>query len=323
MIGKGSYSVVILVRARGTDSLFACKICSRQLLIDEKLFACFEREVRVLETTSHPNIVQLFEVIYDPDLIYLIMEYCPNGEMFDAISRSGALGQRVCRRIFPQLVDAMLYLHTRGIAHRDIKLENILFDQFWNPKVADFGICQYSRGNSLMETLCGTIDYIPPEIASGCQYDGRACDVWSLGIVLYVMLVGNIPWSAHSDSVILRQICDGEFTIPSTIPEWVSSLLKQMLSRDPADRPTMAEIANHPWVRSGANEFPVLQPRPERSSSAAATSNRGWRKQVTVKRPAAFIQQENMVYGSLGRWNHKVSRISRIRPISSQPILCH
>jgi serine/threonine protein kinase len=317
MIGKGCYSVVILVRVRGIDSLFACKICSRQVLIKEGLFARFEREVRVLETISHPNIVQLFEVVYERDLIYLIMEYCPYGELFNAISDSGPLGEDVCHWIFPQIVDALLYLHTRGIAHRDIKPENILFDEYWNPKIADLGACQHTRADSLMQTFCGTIYYLPPEIINGRQYDGRASDVWCLGIVLYVMFVGEIPWSAHSDPMILRQICKGEFVIPSTIPECVLPLLGQMLSPDPADRPTMAEIASHPWVMSGAKELPLLRPQSQRRYSDSRL-----RKPVPVKRPAPLIVQGAIAHGAfLARWNHAMNRIPAIHKFSSPPVL--
>jgi serine/threonine protein kinase len=246
-LASGAFSIVVLVRLRGANTLFACKVCSRRLLLESEMFDRFERELRILQSLNHPNLVRLFDVVYETDLIYLIMEYCPNGELYGLITGPDRLGEPEVRRIFIQLVDAMIYIHSRSVAHRDIKPENILIDQNMNPKIGDFGLCQHTNA-TLMKTPCGSLFYAPPEVLGGKEYDGKLADVWSLGVVLFVMVTGTLPWPTTSQTNLMNLICRGAFTIPSTFSESLDSLLSRMIVTDPSVRMTMAEVAKHPWV---------------------------------------------------------------------------
>jgi serine/threonine protein kinase len=274
-IGAGSFSVVILVGLRGTNHEFACKICSRELLNAAGIFDRFEREVRILQTFSHPALIRLLDIVYEPLLIYLIMEYCSNGELFDAVVTNRRLDESACRAVFAQLVDGLVYMHSHSMAHRDLKPENVLLDEAMKPKIADFGLAHPTNKNALLKTPCGSIYYAPPEILTGREYDGQKADVWSLGVVLYVMITGGFPWTTFNQGALINEITSGNFTLDIPCAPVLASLIGSMLASDPAARPTMAEIARHPWVFSpsggpgnGKPPNPLGLPWLERRNSA-------------------------------------------------------
>lgn len=247
-IGYGSFSVVALVVQRGTQNQFACKICSRELLMTNSIFDRFEREVRIMETLKHPSLVQLEEVVFDEKLIYLIMEYCSNGELFQIIADHGRLEEDLARKIFSQIVDGMIYIHARDIAHRDLKPENILLDANMNAKIADFGLCHQTDQKSLLQTPCGSPFYAPPEVITNQPYDGKLSDVWSLGVVLFTIVTGSLPWQDANQNALFRQIIDADFQIPRSLQPQLRDLISRLMRADPNERPPMAEIAKHPWL---------------------------------------------------------------------------
>jgi serine/threonine protein kinase len=248
-LGSGGFSVAFLVRDRPTGEEYACKVVSRKLLSDTHLFSRFEQEIRLLEQLCHPNIVHVFEVVFEPDIIFVVMEYCPGGDLCKFIEKFGRLDEASARAIFRQLLDAMIYLHDRQIAHRDIKPDNILLDANMRPKIADLGLCHTLHGNSLLSTRCGTIYYAAPELIRGADYDGRAIDVWSLGVVLYVMVSGALPWSITTDAHVYDQILHARYRLPVHIGGDLADLLKSMISLVASARPTMREISETPWAR--------------------------------------------------------------------------
>lgn len=247
-VGTGSFSVVALVYERSNQQQFACKICSRSLLMEKNIFDRFEREVRIMQTFHHPNLVHLFDIVYDENLIYLIMEYCMNGELFQVIVEHGKLEESISRKIFAQLIEGMTYIHMRDIAHRDLKPENILLDENLNPKITDFGLCHQIEHNTLLKTPCGSPFYAPPEVIANQPYDGKKSDVWSLGVVLYTMVTGSLPWKETNQMALFRQIMEADFIIPKSIPPTLRDLIQRLLRVDPTDRPDMQDIANHPWL---------------------------------------------------------------------------
>jgi serine/threonine protein kinase len=212
------------------------------------MFDHFEREVRVQQNINHPNLVRVLDVVYHPDLIFLIMEYCPNGDLCQYIADRLRLDEVESRRIFVQLVDALVYLHARSIAHRDLKPNNILMDQFSNPKIADFGLCHYTDAKSLLNTPCGSIFYAAPEILSEQEYNGQLSDVWSLGVVLYSMLTSALPWTSTNQALVLKQILNGDLSLSLIISTDIYHLLSKMLTFTPEFRPTMMQVSQHPWV---------------------------------------------------------------------------
>lgn len=254
-IGAGSFSVVALVTERGTNNQYACKICSRQLLIEKNIFDRFEREVRIMQTFRHPSLVSLLDVVFDANLIYLVMEYCFNGELFQVIADQRKLDENLARKMFNQIVDGIAYIHARDVAHRDLKPENILLDHEMNAKIADFGLCHSVDSKQLLKTPCGSPYYAPPEIICNQPYDGKRSDLWSLGVVLYTMVTGSLPWQDSNQVQLYQQIIDARFTIPRTLSPTLRDLISRLMRADPNDRPTIEEVKTHPWLTEGQDEY--------------------------------------------------------------------
>lgn len=247
-IGDGSSCVVIMVRHKKTGNIYACKCVSRKLLVESGLFLRFEQEVRILQSLRNPNILEVQDIVYEENYIFLILEYCPHGELFNYIIEKGRLLEDEARMLFSQLINAINYIHSRGIAHRDLKPENILLDSNMNIKLADFGLCHASAARILLKTPCGSPFYAPPEVIRGEQYDGFKGDVWSLGVVLYTMTTGSLPWTNLQAPGLYNQISNGTYIIPNELSNDLKNLIKSMLTVDPSGRIDIEHILNHPWM---------------------------------------------------------------------------
>lgn len=252
LIGTGSFSAVVLVRINSptpnpisdsaNDKTFACKVVSRVRLVQERNMNRFEQEIRILQSLHHPNIVHVEEIVYIEDYICIIMEYCEKGEIFNHIVQNGAFSEKDCIQIFKKIVEAVKYIHDHNIAHRDLKPENILLTDDNEPKLADFGLCHMTDPNILLKTPCGSPFYAPPEILNSQPYDGKKADMWSLGIVLFTMATGSLPWTQLSQTHLFKQIREADITIPTSLSISCQNLLKKLLVQDPSKRPTCEEV---------------------------------------------------------------------------------
>jgi serine/threonine protein kinase len=247
IIGYGAFSVVALVQHKTTGAQYASKICSREILIEMEAFERFERELRIMQSLKHPNIVCLEDIVFDDNLIYLIMEYCEKGELFQYIIDQRKLNEPFARKMFSQIVNGLIYIHTRNIAHRDIKPENIFLDSDLNAKIGDFGLC-FSGKLDLLKTPCGSPFYAAPEVVAGEEYDGKMSDIWSLGVVLFTMVTGSLPWKDMNQTALFLQIENADFVIPRFVSSDCRDLLMMLMSKNPSERPTAVEILSHPWV---------------------------------------------------------------------------
>jgi serine/threonine protein kinase len=247
-IGSGAFSAVILVQHRQQNELYACKVVPRAFLVEENLFERFEQEVRLLPSLNHPHIVRCEEIVFEPDLIYVIMEYCANGDLFSSIATSGLLHEGRAQELFRQVAEAVEYIHNRDIAHRDLKPENILLDQNWVAKLADFGLCHSTSSKKLLSTPCGSPFYAPPEIIANREYDGKMADIWSLGVCLYTAVTGVLPWTDDNQVELFRQIREADIEIPAYLSASLRSLLSSMLQRNPLQRPTIQAILDSVWL---------------------------------------------------------------------------
>jgi serine/threonine protein kinase len=247
-LGEGSSSAVILVRDSVSKLLLACKVVSREYLTTAGIFARFEQEVRLLPLLVHPSIVRFERVVYHPELIFVLMEYCSHGDLLTHIVESGVLAEYEARDLFSQIVRAVHFIHSKGIVHRDLKPENVLLDEVQHAKLCDFGLCSVVGPRTLLTTRCGSPFYVPPEIVAKEPYDGRMADVWSLGVMLYTMVTGALPWSTKNQVALFKEISAGCPEIPTTISPLLGDMLVAMLQRNPCERMTVAQLLQCPWL---------------------------------------------------------------------------
>lgn len=241
-IGTGNYSVVILVTSIETLSQYACKVVARSDLEDPGARLRFEKEVQILQSVRHKNIIEIQEVLYTDTNVYMIMEYCPNGELFFYVINYPNLMYEEIQKFFFQVVSAIYFLHSHKIAHRDIKPENILLDSNLNVKLADFGFSRESSTETLLQTPCGSPFYAAPEIITGQSYDGQKSDIWSLGIVLFGLATHALPWTATNQTALYYQVSNAQYEIPAFVPSDIASCIAICLKVLPEERPTAYEL---------------------------------------------------------------------------------
>lgn len=256
LLGYGAFAKVYHARNLKTGQSVAIKVVSKQKVLKSGLTAHIKREISIMRQLHHPNIVRLFEVLATKTKIYFVLEFAKGGELFAKVAK-GRFSEDLSRRYFQQLIGAVGYCHSRGVFHRDLKPENLLLDENWELKVTDFGLSAMKdqiRPDGLLHTLCGTPAYVAPEILAKKGYDGASVDVWSCGIILFVLNAGYLPFNDPNLMVMYRKIYKGEFRCP----KWTSPDLKRVLSRmldtNPDTRITVDEIVNDPWFRKGYKE---------------------------------------------------------------------
>ncbi|KAI8381274.1 kinase-like domain-containing protein [Radiomyces spectabilis] len=305
-IGEGTYGKVKLGIHELTGQQVAVKRISKQ---HASLMA---REIHHHRQLIHPNVVRMYEIIATESYIHIVSEYCPNGELFDALSRLGRCTEKRAQFWFRQLVDAVKYCHSHGIIHRDLKLENVLLDANDNVKICDFGFARHSEKHQMLETFCGSLAYSAPEVIQRQRHTGPEIDVWSLGVILYTLLAGELPFDDDSEIIMQRKIVNLEYQIPSYFSSESSDLIRQVLKLNPADRLTTDQILNHPWMRmdvtddedstySDADSLFSNRPEDDEDCVTVASSHRDYGSPTTEKpngeRYAMFSPQ---VRNSLG-----------------------
>ncbi|CAF2285406.1 unnamed protein product [Brassica napus] len=255
LLGCGAFAKVYHARDRRTGQSVAVKILNKKkLLANPTLVNNVKREISIMRRLSHPYIVRLHEVMATKGKIFFTMEFVKGGELFNKISKHGRLSEDLARRYFQQLISAVGYCHAHGVYHRDLKPENLLVDENGNLKVTDFGLSALTdqiRPDGLLHTLCGTPAYVAPEILSKKGYEGAKVDVWSCGIILFVLAAGFLPFNDPNVMNMYRKIYRGEYRCP----RWMSPDLKRFVSRlldiNPETRITIDEILKDPWFVKG------------------------------------------------------------------------
>ncbi|KAH7695178.1 CAMK/CAMKL/MARK protein kinase, partial [Aphelenchoides avenae] len=240
-IGKGNFAKVKLAKHIPTGVDVAIKIIDKTALNQSSLQKLF-REVRIMKQLDHPNIVKLYQVMETEQTLYLVMEYASGGEVFDYLVAHGRMKEKEARAKFRQIVSAVQYLHSKNIIHRDLKAENLLLDADMNIKIADFGFSnQFSIGNKL-DTFCGSPPYAAPELFQGKKYDGPEVDVWSLGVILYTLVSGSLPFDGQNLKELRERVLRGKYRIPFYMSTDCENLLKKFLVLNPARRGTLEQI---------------------------------------------------------------------------------
>lgn len=247
-IGHGSFSIVKIARHTEINQYFACKVVPRRRISDRLSRQRFEMEIRVNQQIHHPGIVELLDLFEDNTNFYLILEFCANGELFSYITERGKLTEDAAKPIIRQLLEVIKYYQSMNVSHRDLKPENLLIGQDGKIKIADFGLATFMNSDGTVNESCGSPCYASPECLSGSRYDGRATDMWSLGVIMFAMLTGNIPWSSTTQRALFEQIRHGDFEIPKTLSPECISMISGLMCVNSRERMTVDMAMSHPWI---------------------------------------------------------------------------
>ncbi|KAH6934445.1 hypothetical protein HPB50_024234 [Hyalomma asiaticum] len=250
-IGAGAFAKVKLAIHVLTEEKVAIKIIDK-CSIGKHLYRVY-LEIAALRDFAHQYICKLYQVIESKHRMYLVLEYCPGGELLDYVMQRERLDEDKARHFFRQIVSAVAYVHRRGYAHRDLKPENLLLDAHGNIKLVDFGLCAKTMPGmgAHLRTACGSSVYAAPELVAGREYVGSVADIWSMGVLLYVLLCGRLPFSSDNTAALFRLIQAGQYKCPETLSERCVHLLSRMMTTSPERRITMAQLVNHPWLVEG------------------------------------------------------------------------
>ncbi|XP_031266274.1 CBL-interacting serine/threonine-protein kinase 6 [Pistacia vera] len=251
LLGHGTFAKVYLARHLQTGKSVAMKVVGKEKVIKVGMMEQVKREISVMKMVEHENIVELHEVMASKSKIYFAMELVRGGELFNKIAR-GRLKEDLARVYFQQLISAIDFCHSRGVYHRDLKPENLLLDEDGNLKVTDFGLSAFSehlKQDGLLHTTCGTPAYVAPEVIGKKGYDGAKADIWSCGVILYVLLAGFLPFQDDNIVAMYRKIYRGDFKCPPWFSSEARRLITKLLDPNPNTRISISKIMDSSWFK--------------------------------------------------------------------------
>ncbi|KQK10373.1 hypothetical protein BRADI_2g53670v3 [Brachypodium distachyon] len=251
-LGQGTFAKVYYARNLRTGQAVAIKMINKDRVTKVGLMEQIKREISIMRLVKHPNVLQLFEVMATKSRIYFVLEYAKGGELFNKIAKGGKLSEDAARRYFHQLISAVDYCHSRGVYHRDLKPENLLLDENENLKVSDFGLSALAgskRQDGLLHTTCGTPAYVAPEVLSRKGYDGAKADIWSSGVILFVLVAGYLPFHEANLIEMYRKISKADFRCPRYLSAELKELLHKILDPDPTTRISISRIKRSAWYK--------------------------------------------------------------------------
>ncbi|XP_010420969.1 PREDICTED: CBL-interacting serine/threonine-protein kinase 26-like isoform X1 [Camelina sativa] len=251
-LGQGTFAKVRCAVDTETGERVALKILDKEKVLKHKMAEQIRREISTMKLINHPNVVRLYEVLGSKTKIYIVLEFVTGGELFDKIVHDGRLKEENARKYFQQLINAVDYCHSRGVYHRDLKPENLLLDAQGNLKVSDFGLSALSRqvrGDGLLHTACGTPNYAAPEVLNDQGYDGATADLWSCGVILFVLLAGYLPFEDSNLMTLYKLIIAGEYHCPPWLSPGAKNLIVRILDPNPVTRITIPEVLKDAWFK--------------------------------------------------------------------------
>ncbi|CAN1833376.1 CBL-interacting serine/threonine-protein kinase 3 [Linum perenne] len=258
-IGEGTFAKVKFARNSETGEPVALKILDKEKVLKHKMAEQIKREIATMKLIQHPNVVSLYEVMGSRTKIFIVMEFITGGELFDKIVNHGRMREDEARRYFQQLINAVDYCHSRGVFHRDLKPENLLLDSYGNLKVSDFGLSALSqqvRDDGLLHTTCGTPNYVAPEVLNDEGYNGATADLWSCGVILFVLLAGYLPF----DDSNLMNLYKKRITIPEIlVDEWFRKDYKRPVFEE-KEQPNLDDVEA---VFKDSEEYHVTEKKEE------------------------------------------------------------
>ncbi|KAL8527357.1 hypothetical protein ACS0TY_005284 [Phlomoides rotata] len=251
-IGEGTFAKVKFARNSETGESVAIKILEKNAVLKHKMAEQIKREIATMKLIKHPNVVCIYEVMGSKTKIYIVLEFVTGGELFDKIVNQGRMKEDDARRYFQQLINAVDYCHSRGVFHRDLKPENLLLDAAGNLKVSDFGLSALSqqvRDDGLLHTTCGTPNYVAPEVLNDRGYNGATADLWSCGVILFVLLAGYLPFDDPNLMNLYKKISSAEFTCPPWLSFGAMKLITRILEPNPEKRITIPDMLEDEWFK--------------------------------------------------------------------------
>lgn len=255
VIGTGQYGVVYRAIDLVTNQTVAVKMIMKG---DSSVNEIYQREIQIMHDMHHPLITECYYDCEDNDRFFIIMEYVPKGSLLEYVNNKGNLNEVEAQKLFVELVDVLEYLHQeKQVVHRDLKADNILLDENLNIKLIDFGMARPFQKDEKFSSICGSPAYEAPEIIRGEPYTDKV-DIWSIGIILYAMLVGRLPFCNSSVLKQTQMILNTSPVIPSDLPDLVQDLINGCLIKDPTKRLSLDEVMNHPWVYSSLQNFATI-----------------------------------------------------------------
>ncbi|WOK99507.1 CBL-interacting protein kinase 23-like isoform X1 [Canna indica] len=253
-LGEGNFAKVKFAKNVETRESVAIKIFDKDKILRHKMVRQIKREISTMKLVRHPNVIEMYEVMASKTKIYIVLEFVDGGELFDKIARNGKLKEDEARKYFQQLINAVDYCHSRGVFHRDLKPENLLLDTNGVLKISDFGLSALSqqvREDGLLYTTCGTPNYVAPEVVKDKGYDGAKADIWSCGVILFVLMAGYLPFEDSNLASLYKKIFKANFSCPSWFSTSAKKLIKRILDPKPQSRITIPEILENDWFKKG------------------------------------------------------------------------
>ncbi|XP_049267427.1 aurora kinase A [Rhipicephalus sanguineus] len=247
-LGKGKFGNVYLAREKKSKFVIALKVMFKSQLQSNNVEHQLQREIEIQSHLRHPHILRLYGYFHDDTRVYLILEYAPKGELYKELTKAKMFDDKKSASYIYQVCDALKYCHSKKVIHRDIKPENILIGANGMLKIADFGWSVHAP-SSRRATMCGTMDYLPPEMIENSVYDEKV-DLWAVGILIYEFLVGRPPFEANTTAATYDRIRRVDLRFPAHVSDDAKDLISRLLKKDPKQRPTIEEVMAHPWVTS-------------------------------------------------------------------------
>ena len=254
-IGKGTFSKVKLGINVKTNKKVAIKILEKSKILEKEDLERILREMEMLKKFNHPNVIETYEISETPKSYLIIMEYCEGGELFNYIVKKENLSEEESSFFFYQILNGLEYIHSKGIIHRDLKPENLLLTKNNKLKIIDFGLSNYFDGKNLLQTPCGSPCYASPEMVSGENYNGFFSDIWALGIILFAMTCGYLPFEDKDNDVLFEKIINCDFQFPNHLSPLCRDLISKILNTNPQERINIQNIKKHKFYLMGKKIF--------------------------------------------------------------------